>query len=159
MPHPKKEQRTGALPFKKTAGFHTTPQRSHMMAKIKSRDTRAELLLRRALWLRNIRYRLHDRSLPGRPDIVIRKYQLAIFVDGEFWHGHDWSNTKHNIHSNREFWIPKIERNIQKDQQTTRTLRDMGYVVFRFWSQDILKNLPQVINQIELFLETRRLYR
>ncbi len=129
------------------------------MSRIRGRDTKPELLLRRALWARDIRYRLHDRSLPGRPDIVIRKYRLAIFVDGEFWHGRDWEKRREHIHANRGFWIPKIERNMQKDKQATRTLRDMGYVVFRFWSQEILRELPRVVNQIELFLETRRLYR
>src|SRR5690606_16832045 len=145
--------------FAESEGFYTTPERSRNMARIRGRDTKPELLLRRALWARDIRYRLHDRSLPGRPDIVIRKYRLAIFVDGEFWHGRDWEKRREHIHANRGFWIPKIERNMQKDEQANRTLRDMGYVVFRFWSQEILKELPKVVNQIELFLETRKLYK
>ncbi|MCS4229277.1 very short patch repair endonuclease [Sphingobacterium sp. BIGb0165] len=82
-----------------------------------------------------------------------------IFVDGEFWHGFDWQNNKDRIKSNRLFWIPKIERNMQKDIRVNKALRDMDYVVFRFWTQDILKNLPKVLNQIELFLETRRLWK
>ncbi len=117
------------------------------------------MILRRALWAKNIRFRLHDKSLPGSPDIVIKKYKLTIFVDGEFWHGFQWKKRQMQIKSNRLFWIPKIERNMQKDELANRALRNMDYTVFRFWSQDILKNLPKVINQIELFLETRRVFR
>ncbi|OOG18827.1 very short patch repair endonuclease [Sphingobacterium sp. CZ-UAM] len=145
--------------FEEAAGFYTSKKRSAQMSKIKSRNSKPELILRRALWSKNIRFRLHDKSLPGTPDIVIKKYKLAIFVDGEFWHGFDWKNNKERIKSNRLFWIPKIERNMQKDIRVNRALRDMDYVVFRFWTQDILKNLPKVLNQIELFLETRKLWK
>lgn len=145
--------------FEEAAGFYTNPKRSRMMSKIKSRNSKPELILRKALWSKNIRFRLHDKSLPGTPDIVIKKYKLAIFVDGEFWHGFDWKNKRDTIKSNCLFWIPKIERNMQKDIRVNRALRDMDYVVFRFWTQDILKNLPIVLNQIELFLETRKLWK
>ncbi|MGJ1417685.1 very short patch repair endonuclease [Sphingobacterium multivorum] len=145
--------------FEEASGFYTSPKRSQIMSKIRSRNSKPELILRRALWMRNIRFRLHDKSLPGTPDIVIKKYKLAIFVDGEFWHGFDWKNNKERIKSNRLFWIPKIERNMQKDIRVNKALREMDYVVFRFWTQDILKNLPTVINQIELFLETRKLWK
>jgi len=145
--------------FEEAAGFYTSKQRSYNMSRIKGKNSKPEMMLRRELWSKNIRFRLHDRSLPGRPDIVIKKYKMAIFVDGEFWHGFDWKSRKEQIKSNRLFWIPKIERNMQKDERTNRALRNMGYTVFRFWSQDIFKNLPTVINQIELFLEARKLHR
>ncbi|KGE13513.1 very short patch repair endonuclease [Sphingobacterium deserti] len=145
--------------FEESAGFYTSKQRSRMMAGIKGKNSKPEIMLRKALWAKNIRFRLHDKSLPGRPDILIKKYKLAIFVDGEFWHGFDWKHNKDRIKTNRLFWIPKIERNMQKDERVNRVLRDMGYTVFRFWSQDVLKRLPVVVNQIELFLETRRLWR
>ncbi len=145
--------------FEEAAGFYTSPKRSRIMSKIRSRNSKPELILRRALWSKNIRFRLHDKSLPGTPDIVIKKYKLAIFVDGEFWHGFEWNNKRETIKSNRLFWIPKIERNMQKDVRVNKALRDMDYVVFRFWTQDILKNLPKVLNQIELFLETRKLWK
>lgn len=145
--------------FEESAGFYTTPKRSYNMSKIRNRNSKPELVLRKALWSKDIRFRLHDKSLPGTPDIVIKKYKLAIFVDGEFWHGFNWKNNKERIKSNRLFWIPKIERNMQKDIRVNKALRDMDYVVFRFWTQDILKNLPKVINQIELFLETRKLWK
>src|SRR5690606_29024864 len=132
---------------------------SFNMSRIKAKHSKPEMILRRALWAKNIRFRLHDKSLPGSPDIVIKKYRLAIFVDGEFWHGFEWKNRRDQINSNRQFWIPKIARNNHTDELANRALRNMGYTVFRFWSQDILKNLPKVINQIELFLETRKMYR
>ncbi len=145
--------------FEEAAGFYTSKKRSTQMSKIRSRNSKPELILRKALWSKNIRFRLHGKSLPGTPDIVIKKYKLAIFVDGEFWHGFDWKNKRETIKSNRLFWIPKIERNMQKDVRVNKALRDMDYVVFRFWTQDILKNLPKVLNQIELFLETRKLWK
>lgn len=145
--------------FEESAGFYTSKQRSQIMSRIRGKNSKSEMILRRALWAKNIRFRLHDKSLPGSPDIVIKKYKLAIFVDGEFWHGFEWKKRRDQIKSNRLFWIPKIERNMQKDELANRALRNMGYTVFRFWSQDILKNLPKVINQIELFLETRKRYR
>jgi len=145
--------------FEESAGFYTSKKRSRTMSRIRSKDSKPEMILRRALWAKNIRYRLHEKSLPGKPDIAIKKYRLAIFVDGEFWHGFDWENRRERIRSNRRFWIPKIERNMQKDERTNRALRSMGYTVFRFWSQDVLKNLPAVLNQIELYLESRKLWR
>jgi DNA mismatch endonuclease (patch repair protein) len=145
--------------FEESADYYTSKQRSHIMSRIKGKNSKPEMILRRALWAKNIRFRLHDKSLPGSPDIVIKKYKLAIFVDGEFWHGFEWKKRQAQIKSNRRFWIPKIERNMQKDELANRALRNMGYTVFRFWSQDILKKLPTVINQIELFLETRRVFK
>lgn len=145
--------------FEEKGGFYTSAQRSRTMSRIRSKNSKPELILRKALWAKNVRFRLHDKSLPGTPDIVIKKYKLAIFVDGEFWHGFDWKNNRNRIKSNRLFWIPKIERNMQKDLRTNRALGDMNYTIFRFWSQDIIKNLPVVLNQIELFLETRKLWK
>lgn len=139
--------------FEEAGGYYTTRQRSYNMSRIKGKNSKPEMILRRAMWARNIRYRLHDKSLPGRPDIVIKKYKLAIFVDGEFWHGYNWSERQKQIKSNRSFWIPKIERNMQKDRQSNRSLMDMGYTVFRFWSREIIKNLPRVLNQIEMYIE------
>lgn len=132
----------------------TTAQRSYNMSRIRSKDTKPELLLRKALWAKGIRYRTHTKELPGRPDIVIRKYRLAVFVDGEFWHGHQWEKTKWRIKSNRSFWVAKIERNIERDKENNEALIALGYTVFRFWGEDVRKNLHQCINQIQLYLET-----
>jgi DNA mismatch endonuclease, patch repair protein len=142
--------------FKESAGFYTTKQRSKVMSKIKGKDSKPELTLRKALWKSNLRYRIHNEKLPGRPDIVIKKYKLAIFVDGEFWHGYDWEKNKLKIKSNTSFWVPKIERNMQKDRIVKEQLTTMGYTVFRFWSKEIISNLSRVVNQIMLYIEAAR---
>ncbi|MNK42091.1 Very short patch repair protein [compost metagenome] len=97
MASPKKtidEQPIQVPRFGKAGGFHTTQQRSRLMAKIRGKDTKAELLLRRGLWAKGIRFRIHVKNMPGRPDIVSNKYRLAIFVDGAFWHGYQWHKKK-----------------------------------------------------------------
>ncbi|MCJ0741841.1 very short patch repair endonuclease [Pedobacter montanisoli] len=142
--------------FEEKAGFYTTKQRSGVMSKIKGKNSKPELLLRKALWRKNLRYRIHDSSLPGAPDIVIKKYKLAIFIDGEFWHGYNWEQVKPKLKANKEFWIPKIERNMQKDRIHNRQLQEMGYTIFRFWSEEVIKHLERVINQILLYIETAR---
>ena len=134
--------------FEEAAGFYTTRQRSRTMAKIKGKNTKPEILLRKALWAAGFRYRLHSKDLPGRPDISSKKYKLAIFVDGEFWHGKDWHLKRDSIKSNRAFWIPKIERNRQRDREVNAELEAMGYTVFRFWSIDVKKNLGRCVKEI-----------
>ncbi|MFT4061657.1 MAG: very short patch repair endonuclease [Edaphocola sp.] len=133
--------------------LHTTPERSLLMAKIRSKNTKPELRLRKALWAAGLRYRINVKSLPGTPDIVIKKYKLAIFVDGEFWHGKDWPQKKNSIKNNREFWEEKIERNMLRDETANYHLEYLGYTVFRFWDTEINKKLgscmAQVLNHIE----------
>jgi len=142
--------------FHESGGFYTTRLRSKTMSKIRSKNTKPELLLRKALWANNIRFRTHEKKLPGKPDIVIRKYKLAIFIDGEFWHGKDWEKKRDQIKSNRAFWIPKIERNIQNDQITNNRLQELGYTVFRFWAEEVKKNLNACVNQVLLYIEAER---
>src|SRR5690606_41822951 len=105
------EHRIKAPRFEESADYYTSKQRSFNMSRVKVKNSKPEMILRRALWAKNIRSRLHDKRLPGSPDIVIKKYKLAIFVDGEFWHGFEWKKRQTQIKSNRQFWIPKIERN------------------------------------------------
>ena len=94
----------------------TPEQRKKNMRAIRSKDTTIELALRKALWQRGIRYRKNYKGLIGKPDIVITKYRIAVFCDSDFWHGYDWENRKARIKSNRDYWIPKIERNMKRDQ-------------------------------------------
>ena len=140
--------------FCEEAGFYTTTKRSEMMSKIRSKNTKPENKLRKALWGMGIRYRINVKSLPGSPDLVIKKYRLAVFVDGEFWHGYNWKEKKQAIKRNRAFWIPKIERNILRDKQNNEKLRNQGYTVFRFWEQEIKKEFGACINQILQHIET-----
>jgi DNA mismatch endonuclease (patch repair protein) len=142
--------------FQTGTGFHTTNRRSSMMSKIKSKNTKAELLLRKALWAKNIRFRINVKSILGKPDIFIKKYRLAIFVDGGFWHGYKWEQKKAEIKSNVGFWIPKIENNMQRDRHIQIALEDAGYTVLRFWDHEINKELPKCVNQVCLYLEAAK---
>jgi DNA mismatch endonuclease (patch repair protein) len=134
--------------FNEASGFYTTPQRSKLMSKIKAKDTKPEIKLRKELWKLGFRYRKHLKSFPGSPDIVMKKYKIVIFIDGEFWHGHNWEDKKMKIKSNREFWIPKIERNMQRDQENNLKIEKLGYKVLRFWEQTIKKDLAGCITTI-----------
>lgn len=139
--------------FEESAGFYTTKQRSANMAKIKAKNSVPELILRKALWAKGVRYRIHKKNLPGNPDLIIKKYRLAVFVDGDFWHGYEWEKKKDKIKTNSAFWIPKIERNIQKDRHTNSSLRKMGFTVMRFWEHEVKESLDACINQILLYIE------
>jgi DNA mismatch endonuclease (patch repair protein) len=127
----------------------TPEQRHKSMSHIRSNDTSVEILLRNALWHEGIRYRKNLKSLPGKPDIVITKYKIAIFCDGELWHGKDWETRKKNIKTNRDYWIQKIERNMARDNENERKLENMGWIVIRFWGKEIKKNLINCVNEIK----------
>jgi DNA mismatch endonuclease, patch repair protein len=127
----------------------TPEQRHRSMSHIRSNDTSVEVLLRKALWQEGIRYRKNLKTLPGKPDIAITKYKIAIFCDGELWHGKDWETRRKTISTNRDYWIPKIERNITRDNENEKKLENMGWVVIRFWGKEIKKNLLDCINEIK----------
>jgi DNA mismatch endonuclease (patch repair protein) len=149
-----KEEKKIIVPrFEKAHGYYTTSARSNLMSKIKGKNTKPELLLRSALWKLGIRYRLHNKKLPGNPDIANKKCKMAIFVDGEFWHGFEWEKKKLKIGANRDFWIPKIERNMQRDHENNNKLAGMGYKVFRFWEKTLYKELDKCVDEIITYLK------
>ncbi|VVU99544.1 MULTISPECIES: very short patch repair endonuclease [Mesonia] len=123
------------------------------MSKIKGKDSKPEVKFRKALWHLGYRYRKNYKKLIGKPDIVFQKYKTVIFIDGEFWHGYKWNEKKENIKSNRAFWIPKIERNMQRDQEVNQALQQDGYQVFRFWQKDIKENLNSCLEEVIKHLE------
>jgi DNA mismatch endonuclease (patch repair protein) len=129
--------------------FETTPERSKRMSNIKSKNTGPEIILRKALTGEGIRYRLNVAKLPGKPDIVIGKRKLIIFIDGEFWHGFNWNEKKHRIKANSEYWITKIERNMARDVENNNDLTKLGYRVLRFWEAEIKKELPKCMEIIK----------
>lgn len=132
--------------------------RSKIMRAIKSKDTKEEVLLAKALWNSGLRYRKNNRSVYGTPDLTFKKYKIAIFVDGEFFHGYDWEVAKKKIQTNREFWITKIERNIARDKNVNNYLISNGWKVIRFWSKFIKKNLNDCILVIKKEIdETKKL--
>ena len=93
----------------------TPEQRSRIMSHIKGKDTKIEIILRKALWKRGYRYRKNYKVLPGSPDIAIIKYKIAIFCDSEFFHGYNWEIKKQRLGNNRDYWIKKIEKNIERE--------------------------------------------
>jgi DNA mismatch endonuclease (patch repair protein) len=123
-------------------------KRRHTMSRIKSKNTSIELTLRKALWRSGVRYRKNYAKLPGVPDIAITKYQIAVFCDGDFWHGKDWEKKKTKIKSNRDYWIEKIERNMSRDRQNEWAVYCMGWMVIRFWGSEIQKQLSSCVNEI-----------
>lgn len=124
-------------------------KRHKNMSSIKSKNTEIECLLRKELWRRGLHYRKNVKEIYGHPDIVFLSKKIAIFCDSEFFHGFDWSNQKNSIHSNRDFWIPKIERNIERDIEVTEHLTSEGWTVLRFWGKEIKKNTIECADTIE----------
>ena len=129
----------------------TPEQRHRNMANIKSKDTSIELLLRKALWNKGYRYRKNCKLLPGKPDIVLTKYKIAIFCDSEFFHGKDWEVKKEKLKksSNSTYWISKIERNMERDKENDQQLLFQGWTVIHFWGNDIKKHPDDCIKVIE----------
>ena len=129
----------------------TKEQRRKNMQSIKSKDTSIELKLRKALWSRGFRYRKNYDKLPGKPDIAMTKYKLAIFCDSEFFHGKDWEVLKPRLErgANSQFWVSKITRNRERDDEVNKRLLFEGWTVVRFWGKDILQNTDECVRVIE----------
>lgn len=129
----------------------TKEQRHKNMQHIRSNDTKIEVLLRKALWEKGYRYRKNYKELPGKPDIALTKYKIAIFCDGEFFHGKDWEVLRPRLEksNNSEFWISKIARNRKRDDEVNKKLLFMGWTVIRFWGNDIKKYTDECVKVIE----------
>lgn len=136
--------------------IHTPSQRSKNMRAIKSTGTIDEIRLAKALWHLGYRYRKNNKTVFGKPDLTLKKYKIAIFVDSEFFHGKDWETQKHRIKSNQEFWNKKIERNIQRDIEVNNYLRSQGWVIMRFWSKEVRKGLSLCITKIQNIILQRQ---
>ena len=134
----------------------TPEQRRRNMQAIRSKDTTIELRLSKALWVRGVRYRKNYKKLIGKPDIAITKYKIAVFCDSDYWHGYDWENRSQRIKSNRDYWVPKIERNMERDQKVTETLQNDGWLVLRFWEWQIRKHLDECVEAVLQAIKSRR---
>ena len=121
------------------------------MQHIRPKDTAIEVKLRKALWNKGFRYRKNCKDLPGKPDIVLTKYKIAIFCDSEFFHGKDWEVLKLQLEkgNNSEFWINKISGNLERDDEVNKQLMFMGWTVIRFWGKDIIKKTDECVKVIE----------
>lgn len=129
----------------------TKEQRRKNMQNIRSKNTSIEVILRKALWNKGYRYRKNYKGLPGNPDIVLTKYKIAIFCDGEFFHGKDWEVLKPRLEksSNSEYWISKISRNCERDDEVNKKLLFEGWTVIRFWGKDIKSNTDECVRVVE----------
>jgi DNA mismatch endonuclease (patch repair protein) len=129
----------------------TKKQRHKNMKNIKNKDTKIEIRLRKALWKKGYRYRKNYKAIPGKPDIALTKYKIAIFCDGEFFHGYEWRDQKKRLEksNNSKYWINKISRNINRDAEVEKKLFQLGWTVMRFWGRDILNNIDKCISSIE----------
>ena len=131
--------------------------RSYNMSMIKAKDTKVELLLRKELWRRGLRYRKNCPLVYGKPDIVFLRKQIAIFIDGEFWHGYNFEEIKNRLKSNKEFWLEKIERNMERDFEITQFLVEQGWAVLRFWDFEIENELQRCADKIERTVKIREI--
>jgi len=130
---------------------NVTNQCKKTMSRIRGKDTSIELKLRKELWKRGYRYRKNYKSLPGSPDICLTKYKIAIFCDGEFFHGKEWEVIKAKVESgnNGTYWVKKIQENIKRDNEVDKKLNFLGWTVIHFWGKDILKNTEDCIKVVE----------
>lgn len=129
--------------------YDTDEATSRRMANVKLKGGADEEALAKALWHKGYRYWRNYKKLPGSPDIALQKHHVAIFIDGEFWHGYDWENRKIKLKRNRDYWIAKIEENIARDERVNQQLQGMGWSVIHFWSKEVKKDLDNCILRVE----------
>ena len=127
----------------------TREQRKKNMQHIRSKDTKAEIMLRKALWHKGLRYRKNVKNLPGTPDIVFTKKRIAIFVDGDFWHarGHQ-DKPGEQVATNKDFWRKKLTENVERDKFVNDALLEQGWLVLRFWESDVKKDLKRCVDEV-----------
>ncbi len=135
---------------------HTPEQRHKNMQAVKNKDTKIEVALRKELWSRGLHYRKNSKYVFGHPDISFSGKKIAVFCDSEFWHGYDWEHKKEEIKSHRDFWIPKIERNMQRDREVNEFLLSNGWLVIRFWGKEISKDVSRCADIVQHAWEERK---
>ena len=128
---------------------------SYTMSRIRGKDTSIEVKLRKALYEKGCRYRCNSKYIFGHPDISFKGVKVVVFCDSEFWHGKDFEENEKKILSNREYWIPKIKRNIKRDNEVNEKLTEEGYLIYRFWGGEIQKNLDKCVTKILEGLSSR----
>ncbi len=143
--------------MKHPKSYNTNPATRKRMACVHLKHGAAETALAKALWHEGYRYRLNYRKLPGSPDIAMLKYRIAIFVDGEFWHGYHWSERKERLKANREYWIEKIEENKVRDARSDQKLTELGWTPIHFWEKEVKKDLQSCLRTIDSIVIQKRI--
>ena len=128
----------------------TLEQRSKNMKAVKNSGSKIEVMLQKELWRRGLRYRKNAKQVFGKPDIAFIGKKIAVFCDSEFFHGYDWESKQNEIKSHRDFWIPKIERNMQRDIEVNEKLKSEGWIVIRFWGKEIKKDVKSCADIVEV---------
>lgn len=137
------------------SGKKRDPAVTHkIMSAVKSKDTRPELKLRKALWKEGLRYRVNYKKLPGKPDIVFTNLKVVVFCDGDFWHGHNWairgqSSLQEELSGYSQYWRDKILRNIERDEENNKALKAQGWTVLRIWESDIKNDLDSCVEAVK----------
>jgi DNA mismatch endonuclease, patch repair protein len=133
----------------------TLEQISYNMKQVKYKDSKIEIMLRNELWSRGLRYRKNITNIEGKPDIAFIGKKVAVFCDSEFWHGYNWEERKKDFKSHKEFWIPKIEHNMQRDAKVNKILKLQGWTVLRFWGKNIKNNTSECADKIEMAVKMK----
>lgn len=134
--------------MKHPKSYDSTPEIRKRMGKVRLKNGKAETILAKKIWHQGYRYRRNFKKLPGSPDIAILHYHIAVFVDGEFWHGENWEERKAKLKHNREYWIEKIEENMARDKRVDAQLKELGWIPIHFWEKQVLKNTDECLNAI-----------
>lgn len=156
MSYKKSAEKIKVPRFEEAAGFYTSERVSKLMSKVRTANTKPEVAFRKLLWHAGLRYRHNYRKAPGRPDIAFVRWRIAIFIDGDFWHGYNWSQKKDAIKSNRAYWIPKIERNMQRDEEVNELLAAAGWHCLRIWEHEVEKEFGAAFYRVLRFIEEKR---
>lgn len=135
---------------------HSKEQRRKNMQAVKSKGSKIEIVLGKALWKKGFRYRKNVKDIFGKPDFAFKKYKVAVFCDSEFWHGKDWAKKKSEIKSNKEFWYNKIERSIERDKEVNIKLNEEGWIVLRFWEKEILNETEKCVQIVISSVKSRQ---
>lgn len=134
--------------MKHPKSYDSMPEIRKRMSKVRLKNGKAETILAKRLWHEGYRYRKNYKKLPGSPDIALTTYRVAVFVDGEFWHGENWEERKTKLKHNREYWIEKIEENMARDKCVDAQLQEMGWITVHFWEKEVLKNTDNCVAYI-----------
>ena len=142
--------------MKHPKSYDSTPEIRKRMSKVRLKNGKAETILAKRLWHEGYRYRRNYKKLPGSPDIALTRYRIAVFVDGEFWHGENWEERKAKLKQNREYWIEKIEENIARDKRVDSQLQAMGWLTIHFWEKQVLKHTDECLKVVLELIEKEK---
>lgn len=144
-----------AITMKHPKSYDSTPEIRKRMSNVRLKNGKAETILAKRLWHEGYRYRRNYKKLPGSPDIALTTYRVAVFVDGEFWHGENWEERKSKLKHNHEYWIEKIEENMARDKRVDGRLQDMGWTTVHFWEKQVLKHTDECLQVVLELLEKK----